>query len=604
MLRTRQDPDGAGAARRIGFADLKCTGACISIVSVFSICCVVFAAVCGRGFNISDDAYYILSAADASLYKQTLTEFGYALHPAFAAVGGNLALFRFLGAAFLLGCATLFAFATCNAFLPRDQEWKLYACGIGAIATSAFWQYGLWLPTPNYNLLNLCGLLLFFSGLSIGAPPSQTFSSSPKGCRDLGGAVIAGLGLCLTLLTKPTTSLMAVVAGLAWIAVASPRRAWRAILTAALVSVSCYALAIFFIDGSLAQFLARKSFSLRALAVLGRGHDLSGLEQSLLGSSGSHTLSKFLSVGAGCLVFLLLVSWWFRALRKGTGQASIIAVGCVFLVAVVRAWDGLSPEPVPLLHVWHLLPLIVAAILFLAAAGSLQDRHGAWRQLTCIAILGIAPLIYSVGTNNTVALHISGAAIFWSAAAILAAEMMIPKYGRQVVAGTALLFACLTLAMLFGVIISPLPGASPLWAQSQRLSLRNHMVVKVDARTLTYFSAFQAAAARKGLSEGTPIIDLTGQGPGMVLVLRGTAPGVPWLHYGGANVMAFSRLMLRQVPAERLHAAWVVTSPGPDTAREALVLRNLGIDFPRHFEAVISRRAPEIGMAHTLWRPH
>ena len=145
---------------------------------------------------------------------------------------------------------------------------------------------------------------------------------------------------------------------------------------------------------------------------------------------------------------------------------------------------------------------------------------------------------------------------------------------------------------------------APLWAQSQRLTLRNHMVVKVDARTLAYFSAFQVAAAREGLPEGMPIIDLTGQGPGMVLALRGTAPGVPWLHYGGDNVMAFSRLMLSQVPVERLRAAWVVTSPGPDAVREALVLQNLGIDFPRHFEAVISRRAPGVGMAHTLWRPH
>jgi hypothetical protein len=576
----------------------------IAPAGVLAACCAIFLAFGARGFDVSDDAFYILSTVDAAHYRKVLTEFGPFWNPVLWASGGNLYAFRLAGALLLLGCAALFAFSVCRGMFSKPEDRALQACAAAAIITSAFWHYGAWLPTPNYNLLNLCGVLLFLSGVLMATAPNGSGNGAGRGEGPVWQAGLAGLGLCLTLVAKPTTTVAGGLLGLLWIMVWPPRRYLLAILVAAATAIGLYGGIIFLFDGNISDFLARKAFALNAMAVLDRGNSISGLKHTLFGPLLERGVPKVIAVGSLSIALLsLMLVWWRLALSGRAVLAGALAVLSALLVGILRARDGMWPMPSTAFHAWHFAILLAMAAIVALSLRLLEVGAGRRRLLAGAAILAFTPLAYAIGTNSTIALQVSGAAIFWCAAAILLIGAT-PKEARQrLLPAAAFLMASLTLGMMLGVVAAPHRGTPSLLQQSFPLPLRDGMTVGVDFQSYTHFTAFREAARRQGFAPGTAVIDTTGEGPGMVLALGGRAPGIPWLHRGGNDMMAFSRLMLRQIPAHELGDVWLITSADSQQAMEAELLRSLGVDFPGRFQPVVSARSPQNGLTHILWKP-
>ena len=57
-----------------------------------------------RGFDLTDEAYYLLSIEEPAAYRMTSTLFGYALHPLHGLLGGSVTALRIVGLAVLAAC--------------------------------------------------------------------------------------------------------------------------------------------------------------------------------------------------------------------------------------------------------------------------------------------------------------------------------------------------------------------------------------------------------------------------------------------------------------------------------------------------------------------
>jgi hypothetical protein len=136
--------------------------------------------------------------------------------------------------------------------------------------------------------------------------------------------------------------------------------------------------------------------------------------------------------------------------------------------------------------------------------------------------------------------------------------------------------------------------------------------VWVDSKTRQALSNLQSAAQQSGLGAGAPMVDFTGDGPGLVLALAGRPVGVPWLVGGYPESETWAQRLLRSLPPAKLSEAWVLSSPDNPRAIPgwpALLADRIGPQTHELAASLIVRApsawgkdpAPEATVC--LWRP-
>jgi hypothetical protein len=148
-------------------------------------------AMANRGFDLTDEAYYVLSMEAPAAYRMTSTLFGYALHPLHVLLGGSVTALRIFGLAVLAasGAAAAGSFLTLRApdeALPALSRVAVVAAGAALPAM----YYGFWLPTPSYNLLVLAAALLLLPAIVLLADRERG-PSLPAAFAALAGLIAA-----------------------------------------------------------------------------------------------------------------------------------------------------------------------------------------------------------------------------------------------------------------------------------------------------------------------------------------------------------------------------------------------------------------------------
>src|SRR6202008_1686486 len=98
------------------------------------------------------------------LYNATYTQFGFVLHPIYVLVGGDLILLRWAGLLPLTLASAFFVSTILRSPLidpPLPAMARLLLTIGGSCAVLL--EYFPWNPPPNYNLLNLFGVLIIFT---------------------------------------------------------------------------------------------------------------------------------------------------------------------------------------------------------------------------------------------------------------------------------------------------------------------------------------------------------------------------------------------------------------------------------------------------------
>lgn len=526
-----------------------------------------------HGFDFSDEGYYVNWIAAPRFYQASSSQFGFFYHYFYTVFGRDIVDARIFNVILTYGLAVVAVQTYVSGAFSELRLEKLslfaFSLAFGGLSLAAF---STWLVTPNYNTLAFQGLLIATIGMNLAAQFKQE--------RVLVPALLLGLGGCLTFLAKPTAAgwlAIGVVCTLAALRALSLRLAIAAAGSATLFLM----VSSFVIDDGPAGFVRRL-------------HD--GLELQMATQAGYGWMSMFrldrfrLSIHEKIFMgaWVVVTALGILSSAKLTERPRRIWIGCNVLFLATIAALICAPRVLPIADPQHLgMQAFAALYASLVVLGIVRCRTGNTidlpRCMPLIPFFLLMPYFFSFGTNRNYWEQSSYVCLFWALPAVgLLRPMATMARNFRFLIPLALGIEVLTLVILHRGYEYPYRQPVPLHLQTTETRIGG-VVLKLSSDAAAYIRKAQAIAAASGFQANTPILDLSGQSPGLIYALGGTGLGYPWLAgaYPGSNDVA--RATIIQDGCVRASQAWVLTEDGG--TREltkslvALYGANLGTDY-------------------------
>jgi hypothetical protein len=298
-----------------------------------------------RGIELTDEGFYLNSISLPFLYKATYTQFGFVLHPLYLLFGGDLILLRWSGLLLLTFAAAFFVSTFLRSSLirlPLPTTVRLVLTVSGSCAVLV--EYFPWTPTPNYNLLNLFGVLIILAcWLRILEAPNDS-----SWWRRPGTMIAFALAFAIVALVKPTTAAVLAIS-VTGLTLPFGRRALTDVILAGGLAFVLTVLVLLSIDGDLSSVILRYRSSLVYVDLFQAGHDMNGTfehgAETLLGLFGAYLLGRQLKqrLGAEPRYVALLTALIFApiAIAFGTNTGILRSAPRAAIFWVVAATFGI-----------------------------------------------------------------------------------------------------------------------------------------------------------------------------------------------------------------------------------------------------------------------
>lgn len=505
----------------------------------------------GYGFDFTDEGFYLAWLANPSLYDWSLTQFGFIYHPLYIWLDGDIVSLRRANILITFGLAWVLAWLVLRMPLP-DTAGRGFATAIpaAALAVSSLVVFDFWLPTPSYNSLALQALLIYAAGLLL----------AHKGAW---AGVLIGLGGWLAFMAKPSTALVLALGTLLYLA-AARRLGGRLLLVSVGSALVLLVVSAWWIDGALPKFADRLRLGVQFASYLGGGHTLAEslrLDELPLGGREKAAIALFAASA-------LLATWLLgsgKQIRRLIGlviSAFFLLIILLFSLGIVTGTAGLGAFQ--RLVLWGaVLPILWLGLTAPRPGEALAAAAPRWHLALLFLFL---PYFFAFGANGNYWQLQGGAAYFWLLAAFVLA-------GPRARAGHGWVFA-IPILMAGQAITATLlqTGLEQPYRQPQPLRLNDRTVAVGAAGTRLvlssgfagYIETAMKAAHASGYRSGTPIIDLTGQSPGLLYALGAGNVGLAWTIGGYPGSVRFVGAAWGRVPCATLASAWLLHEPdGP-----------------------------------------
>ena len=556
----------------------------------------IFLWLARRGFEYTDESFYLLSIVWWREITSSFTLFGVVLGGLFDVVGQDIVIFRVVGMLGLLGSSAYMARAAIRFAAAQGRFAPQYQGLITLVVTCSAMQYYAVFSTlriPSYNLLAVCSLMVA-TGVMLGMLLAQR-----AGKAYFVHSVVYGVILGICACAKVSTALLLSFFHVAYfcLSVQPPRLA--PISKAVLGTLLGLALV-----GGVVLALQPN-----AVAILSTGLSISRTIDERYGPLSLVNLLRwdiqrqlrdywFVTVG---LLALAVGLRWLSASLAARIHGVIFGVALLGFAAALSVRDWL--------HVWLLLAVVCwlwsfAAVKQVAGEAMPEARMGAVKLLALL--LMSLPLAFSFGTNGRVLEHSAAcAAPAVLGICLLVMEQLQNRRIAQAAAGVCLLLlACPALIAQWRIatnLDANYRQRFPLGAQEVEASVGSKPSrLLVDEETAAAIRALQSAAANAGFTPGTAVQDFTGDGAGIVFILGGRPVATAWMGGGYPGTDAAAIKLLNGIDKRVLEQAWLVSSENNPRAirnwREILEQR-LGRADSHQIAASVKVRAPYD------WRP-
>jgi hypothetical protein len=240
----------------------------------------------------------------------------------------------------------------------------------------------------------------------------------------------------------------------------------------------------------------------------------------------------------------------------------------------------------------------MAAIAYAAIALALVG--GADRRLAlALALAALLPFAAAVGTTNDTASQTTlYAGVFGLVALIAAATSRC----SGIVAAVALILVLFTGSAVWKGLAKPYRLAGPLWRQTERVEIGAHGALRLDPRAAAFVRSLREGAGQKGFCAGDPVVDLSGELPGVAVALGGRTPGLPWLFGGYPFSETLAAWALAGVDPQTKRRAWLVVGEGR-IAFSGAFIGSLGFTVQDAYDLAFKGAHPIHGTPVRLFRP-
>ena len=520
------------------------------------------------GFDFTDEGFYLTWISNPFIHEFSTTQYGFIYHPLYSLMGDSISGVRRANIFITWTLSSILTYKILKMPVPQSTHYDFSLLSLSvAIASCSLVTFLSFLVTPNYDSLNVQAALIVSLGLL------QIVKDSTH--ENLSGWILTGIGGWLSFMAKPTTAAALAVTVLVFLS-ASRLLRFKPLLTAAFTAIGLLLASAFLIDGSIAKFVERLATEAGGYATFDSSYSLSGIFRPL---DINFSSAQKLFILAGCGVSILggllahiknsavaahIFNFFFFL---GCAASIGMAAELIFWDADLGKWAGkilLGPFLAGLLFSLY-------ALLF-KASWSPQQSH-VWLAIWFLLL----PLMITFGTNSYIFNLSSLRSIFW----VLAGIVLLMPYAHQqkswqVLLPTAIVIQLLVLLVFQEAIKNPF-RQSDLRLNSEVEGVKiQSSELKISEAYRDYIYAAISKSRVAGFENGDPIIDLSGQSPGLLFAMGASNIGRPWLIGGYPGSFDYVTLSLASVSCKNLASAWVLTEPDGPRSISSNVMKSFG----------------------------
>lgn len=561
---------------------LLTTALVISLLNVAKIL-----AYASYGLDISDESFYLLSIKNPEQWANNIpiSFFGYVYSPIFNLLEQDLTKLRIFNITLTLILALFFIFNVYIKIKPRirDDPYQTLTI-IVSFSTLSLISIGPWLLTPNYNSLALQSILIALTGILLAIEKTPLKHGA--------GMALLGIGGSLLFLAKPSSAAALALTSICLIPFLTNKRDYLKIVAVSGISSLLIIVIFSYVsDTSFEQFYNRIINSISLLKILGSGQEIEKIFRidTFQLSIENHYLaatSSFLTV---------IISYAFLKLSKSRHPKTTITL---LTTSIILSYYFVIRQTTPITSIHDnlvfFLYFLYTSIFIVIIKAILFGEKATKRQLLLTILLLITPYIYAFGTNGNYWHQGAYVVFFWGISTIVFTQSSQKTYIKTYLPLTILLLCQLFLFSYINFALShPYRQPPNLISNNKKIEIPKTGQIHVSKNFYDYFTQVLKYRDQYSFKEGTPIIDLTGQSPGVILLMGGRSLGQPWLVGGYPGSTSFAIRALRQEPCDQLLKAWILIEPqGERRLNEAVVLDTFGRTLS-HYNVAASFKASE-----------
>jgi hypothetical protein len=488
--------------------------AVVATLVLVAVCTVILYAVWSRnrGFEITDEAYYLLLAIHPAATQFYISAQQWAMGPIWQ-LTGSLASFRMAGFVLLVGSAAVLGMGALAAArgraAPTMPHWAVRIAVIGCAVVCAL-LYAITINvSPSYNLLASAGAYLSL-GLVLLAG-DKTSMAERAGLFGVAGAALAVEFVCKPSSGVATFALVAIT--VLWLDQSGRSKA------VALATVVAGGLL------GLAALLFSHTTPSEAAQAFSGGMALFRMVQTepIFTRLGRYAIEfgNYTAVAMRSDVFLIVAVLVYLIKKSWATIGLVIAILGHTLFTAQYFEYGMT----------QYVEYMQRALVFLALMFSVAWQAVPVRSRWLIAVLAMLPYSVAMGTGNALFGQVIVSLAPWGALMALAGYSR-PAKKRDAVVPMAILAAFLTLTSIQILVYKtklPYNLNERLDRQSFPVTIGPLGRVKVDAGTRQFMQEIDAAIAKCRLAPGAPFLGLYNV-PGLALALNAVPVGTPWLN--------------------------------------------------------------------------
>ena len=547
----------------------------LGIVSTLSILCGLLK-YSNYGIDFTDEGFYLNWISNPFLYNISLTQFGFIYHPLYMLLNGDIAALRQVNVLLTFSLAWLLIYTFLVLLEPgiKKNRFALHAIASG-LATSVFVYFDTWLPTPSYNSLALQSLLITSTGLLL--------AEKKLFCRSIIGWVVIGVGGWLAFMSKPSTALAIASAASIYIII-SKKLSFRLILLSVITAVVLLVASSLFIDGSLPASVQRIRLGIELGKYLGGGHtffQILRVDDFQLGEDDKRLIVFLLAVS----LVAMCATWW----KEKIGLAFSMFLYLSLFLFVVLISVGVVPS-LAMIGGYHVLLfsfVIFATVIFCSICGRIfifrEIPISHWAA-TCLFL--VMPHIYAFGSNGNYWKVGGAASIFWVLAGLtFLGPLLRRKNNLQFVFPLVIVSQVVTVMCLQIGFNAPYRQIQPLRLNESSLTVgREGSTLILSNGYAEYIRTAVEEANKAGFKRTTPVIDLTGQSPGILYALGAQSLGQAWLIGGYPGSLDRAIAALNYVSCSSIASAWILSEPNGPRSIPFELLTSVGVDLAGEYE--------------------
>lgn len=580
----------------------------------------VLVAYADRGFDVTDEGFYLLTAQYPSDVKACASISYEYLAVFFRTAGCSIVTLRVFAIVMTTASGVVLAAGVIRMLksIGRSPSSVLQnTSAVSFVCLGALMYYAWGLRTPSYNFLNAFGLTMS-AGLLLLALSTGT-ATQPR--LWMAAGCLLGTGACagLTFFAKFSTGIVLVSLYtfflLVWPGDPETRSA-RKLKRIGLMwgGLALMVLAHFAAIQPFAEWWSVVSRGIRVTEALQAGHGLSAFARylqelkALLQSPFHGFWPAFLLLPAGFAIAEIIR-------RRGWGGRipPIAVILSVFLLAAFLSYlKGLHRGGCPFVcgtmtfyFIW--LAILLCCLAFCAWCRReevMQADRQSWRRMFLMAgMFVVLPFAGAVGTGNAITTGAIACMAPWFAALLLLLVLVSSVCHTRliVVAGMAVvaMFACVQIATAYLSFPYRLNGGVLHQTVSTEIGIPP-ATLKLDPETSGFFKALRNSAEANGFKAGDDLLAFHAK-PGIVFAMGGRSPGLQWYSGGYRGSRAACEMGLSLAPPERLKEAFILQ--GLNSAAAMPDLKRFGIRFPEDYRLCGHFVLPVTKETVVLWRP-